>query len=74
MDAIRSQTKGLHMKEFNITNVKVFFKDVEIGEYFKEDHESIHEVFQKVGESVAISQDDGVTCRFSANFPAVLIK
>lgn len=61
------------MKEFKTTNTKVTFKDVQIGQFFKEDHEAVYEVFLKVSERQAVSQDDNVTCKFYDSFPALLV-
>jgi len=53
--------------------MKLQFKDIEIGEFFKEDHEGVYEFFQKVSLSTAVSQDDGHECLISKDFPVLLL-
>ena len=56
-----------------MTNTNLKFADIQIGDFFKEDHPEMPEVFQKVTEREAESCDDGVIYGVYLDFPVQMV-
>lgn len=62
------------MYDYKANGINLKFKDVEIGEYFKEDHPEVHEVFQKTGHHYAIATGETEDVYVAQDFPIVLVE